>query len=273
MLTKLEARNPLGSVLTLELDDVSDGLILEDIQGIDPVKATLVASTFANLPGGYYQSSRREPRNIVVVLGLEPDYISTSVQDLRDRLYDYFMPQTVVNLRFYTDEGLTVEIEGHVETFEAPLFTNEPKATISVMCFDPDLAELTATTVSHNTVSDSTNFTIAYDGSIETGIVLQLNVNRSLTQFTIVHQAPDGTTQSFDVQASLVNGDVVTINTIRGSKGATLLRSSTLSSILYGVSPQSVWITLQKGDNLFRVHATGAAIPYTVQYTPRYGGL
>jgi len=273
MLTKVEARNPLGSLLVMELDDVSDGLVLEEIQGLEPVNATLVSSSFANLDGAYFQASRRETRNIVLTIGFEPDYILTSVQDLRTNLYNYFMPESAVNLRFYTSEGLVTDIDGRIESFEAPFFTQEPKATISVVCYDPDFSELTPITVSQNTVSDTTMFSLDYDGTVPTGIVLELSVNRTLGQFTLVHQAPDGTTKTFDLSASLVNGDLVTLTTERGSKSVILLRSGTLSSLMYGMSAQSDWITLQKGTNLLRVHATGAAIPFTIQYTPKYGGL
>jgi hypothetical protein len=40
MLSKIEARNNQGAILTLLLDDVSSGYAIKDVQGIDPVKWT-----------------------------------------------------------------------------------------------------------------------------------------------------------------------------------------------------------------------------------------
>jgi hypothetical protein len=78
-----------------------------------------------------------------------------------------------------------------------------------------------------------------------------------------------------DFSASLVAGDIVTISTVRGNKQVTLNRGGTLSSLLYAMSSQSInWVELiPGGDNVIRFYATGAAIPFDLTYTPRYGGL
>lgn len=273
MLTKVEVTNSQGALLGLQLDDVSDGLILEDIQGLDPVKATLVSSSFANLDGEQYHSSRREARNVKLTIGLEPDYITSSVRDLRKRLYGFFMPKSEVTLLFYDSDGLTVNIVGRVESCETALFTKEPAMDISIMCFDPDFIDPNVVTINGMSVSDSTELLIPYDGTVETGILLELDVNRDLTQFTIYHRPPDGTLRTTDFAASLTTGDTLKISTVPGSKYATLTRAASDSSLLYGISPQSNWIELQNGDNYLRLYAEGAGIPYTITYTPRYGGL
>lgn len=273
MLTKVEVRTPTGMMLSLPLDDVSEGFVVEDITGLDPVKATLVSSSFATMDGSQFHSSRREPRNILLTIGLEPDYATSSVQALRMILYDYFMTKQTVGLRFFLDSGLTVEISGVVETFDAQLFVKEPRVVISVMCYDPDFLALTPVVVAGNTVSTSTEFLIDYPGTVETGIVFELNVDRVLEAFTIYHRPPDNVVRSLDFSADMVADDVITINTIPGSKAVTLLRTATLSSVLYGMTPQSNWVSLEKGENYLRVYAVGAAIPFTIEYLPRYGGL
>lgn len=274
MLTKVEVRSVLtGMLLVLELNDISDGFVVEDIIGLDPVKATLVSSSFANLDGAQFHSARREPRNILMTIGLEPDYVTTSVRDLRTNLYNFFMPKTEVSLRFFMSEGLTVDILGRVESCDSELFTQEPKVNISLMCYDPDFRSLAPTEVLGNTVADATEFLIAYDGTTETGIQLVLDIDRVLSEFTVYHRPPDEVIRTMDFSAAFVAGDVVTVNTVIGSKAVTLLRTSTLSSILYAMSAQSPWLELMPGDNYLRVYALGAPIPFTIEYTTRYGGL
>lgn len=273
MLTLVEVRSSQGSLLSLPLEDVSDGLILQDVEGLDPVKATIVSSSFAGMDGSQYQSSRREDRNLILKLDLEPDYITSSVRDLRKRLYKYFMPKSYVSLRFYDSDGLTVDISGRVESFESPLFTNEPEVSISILCFDPDFIDLTPVELNGMTTSGTTETLITYDGSVETGILFTLNLDRNLTEFTFYHRPPDGTLRSMEFAASLVAGDVLKISTVAGNKGANLNRSNSDSSILYGISPQSNWIELMQGDNYIRVYAEGIPIPYNITYTNRYGGL
>jgi len=272
-ISKIEARSSVGSLLTFQLGDISNGYALEDVEGLDPVKATLVSSSFANLDGAQYQSSKRDPRNIILTVSFHPDYATQTVRALRTNLYQFFMTKTEVQLQFYMVDGLIVNIMGRVETCEAPLFVQEPKATISIMCFDPDFIELDTTTVTGDTVADTTEFLVTYDGSVDTGIVFTLNVDRSLSEFTIYHRPPDNIVRSLDIQASLVADDVLKISTVTGNKYVTLTRASTDSSLLYARSSQSDWIQLRPGDNYLRVYALGAPVPFSFSYMQRHGGL
>lgn len=273
MITKIEVRSALGQLLTLELETTNDGLIVQDIDGLDPVKANLVSSSFAQLDGGIYQSSRRETRNMIITLGLDPDYVTTSVRDLRKQLYRFFMPKTAVNLRFFMEDDLVASIDARVETFDSILFTKDPKAIISLICFDPDFVDLTTVEISGDTVESTDEITVEYDGSVPTGILFTLMVDRTLEEFTIYHRAGDDVVNTLDFSANLEADDILTINTITGSKAVSLTRSSVVSSLLYGMSPQSIWIELQPGTNYIRIYAVGAAIPFTIDYTTRYGGL
>jgi len=273
MLTQVEIRTTSGSLLTLELEDVTDGLVLEDIGGLDPVKAAIVSTGYANADGQQFQGARREARNIIFQLALEPDYITTTVRAVRRRLYNFFMPKTLIEMRFYDSEGPTVKIMGYVEDLDAPLFSKEPRAQISVLCLDPDLVDIDEVTLTGDTVSTSTETLVTYEGDVETGFVFVLNVDRSLSEFVLYLRAPDSTIRSLTFQAALLADDVVTISTVFGDKYATLLRGGILSSLLYAVTPQSSWLEFENGDNYLRVYATGAAIPYELTYTPKYGGM
>lgn len=260
-------------MLSLSLEDPISGIIVQEIDGLDPVNATIVFSSIATIPGSQYQSSQRENRNIILKLGLEPNYITASVRDLRKQLQGIFMPKSEISFRFYLDDGSPVDISGRVESFEAPLFTPEPNATISVICFDPDFKAIAPVVITGNTVSTSTETSVVYDGDIETGLTFVLSVNRSLSEFTIYNRLPDNTVRTLDFQAPLVAGDILTISTIPGSKSVILTRSGMTNSLLYAMTPQSNWIQFFKGLNKVRVYATGAAIPYEITYTTRYGGL
>lgn len=272
MLTLLEVRGQ-GGTLSLSLEDPDLGYDVQDVQGLDPVKANLVSSSFAQQDGAQYQSARREARNILLKLGLFPDYSTDTVWSLRQQLYPFFIPKTPISLRFFMESGLTVDIAGVVETCETAQFTQEPVVDISIMCFDPDFLEPDEVVVSGSTTSGETYTPLVYTGSVETGIIFELDVDRSLSEFTIYHQTPDGTIKTMDFQASVIADDVVKIVTMSGSKSATLTRAGSDSSLLYGISPQSNWLELVPGTNGIRIYAEGAAIPYTITYTRRYGGL
>lgn len=274
MIISLEVSNPQGALLNLPFDDESGSFFVESIEGLEPVKATLVSSGFAQLDGAQYQSSRREPRNIKIRLGLEPAD-TESVQDLRDRLYEFFMPKTQANLKFRLSggTGASRDISGRIEEFLAPLFVKEPAADISLMCFDPDFYDPVSVVVEGATTDLQTPFVVAYPGTVETGFVFNLTVNRTLSAFTIYHTSPDGILNSIDFTYPLLAGDVLTISTAQGAKSIMLKRGNADSSVLYGMSAQSNWLELQQGDNSFRVYAVGAAVPFTMTYVAKYGGL
>lgn len=282
LLNALEVTNSRGSVLILPLEDILAGLRVKGIEGLDPVKATLVSSSFANQDGEQYHSSRRESRNIKISLGLEPDYGVAAVKDLRDQLYNFFMPKSFITCKFKMldkfavsvfKEELDLEIDGRIETFDSPLFTKDPGADISVMCFNPDFEDRNPIVVNGMTVADLTESELEYVGTIETGVEFTIMPDRALTDFTIYHRPPDGTLRTTDFSYPLAAGDVLTITSVIGSKSVILTSGTVETSVLYAVSPQSAWLELQPGTNNLRVYAEGAPIPYIIQYTNKYGGL
>lgn len=273
MLTKVEVLTASGTTLALPLQDVGAGFLVKEIEGLDPVKATIVSSPFGTLDGSEYQSSRRENRNITIKLGLTPDFAFTSVQQLRRALYGYLMPKADVLLKFYMDDVLFVQIQGRVESLETPLFAKEPEVAISLLCFKPDFVVPTSVVVAGNTVATTTEQLIEYPGTIETGFLLTLNVNRTLAEFVIYNRLPSGETPSMEFVGGLVAGDVVKISSVAGNKYASLTRGGVTTSILWAISPVAAWINLFPGDNYFRVQASGAAIPFTIEYLTKYGGL
>lgn len=275
MLTKVEAVNEQGELLNLTLTNVSDGIILKSIDGLGPVKATLVSTSFANLDGEQYHSSRREPRDIKFLFGMESMYGGGTVRAIRQRLYKFFMTKRSVTLTFYMEDGLTVEIVGRVESNDPPMFTKEPEMEVVIRCFNPDFYELTMTTDTGLTTATTgpLSHLVEYDGSIETGFKFTLNVDRTIDDFTIYHQPPDGSLKSLDFSNPMVAGDVLVISTVPGNKYARLTHLGVTSSILRGVSPQSKWIEWMPGENYIRVNSDVSSVPYVIEWTNKHGGL
>jgi len=273
MLTKVEVITPQGTILPLPLQDISGGVLVKKIDGLDPVKATIVSSPFAQIDGTQYQSARRENRNMVLTVGLAPDYASTDVRTLRNYLYQFLMPKTTVTFKFYFDDVFYASIQGMVESCESALFSKDPEVNVSILCFKPDFVAPSSVVVSGHTVADTTEQVISYPGSTETGFLFKLSVNRTLVEFMLYARRPGGDTYSMEFAAPLAAGDLLEISTVVGNKYAYLTRAGTRNSILYGVSPVSSWMPLFPGENDIRVLTTGAAIPYTIEYTAKYGGL
>lgn len=278
LFTKVEVRNSQGSLLTLQLGDTSNGILVQEFTGLDPVKATLVSSSFANQDGAIYQASQRDTRNITLKLGIDPDPSVSTVRALRNQVFSFFRPKSEVTMTFFVDDASDsavggYQIVGRVESCASAMFVQEPEVDISIICFDPDFIDPIPVTLTGMWTTDTQPRYVTYPGTSETGITLSLNINRTLSQFTLYYTDPNNVIWSMDVVVPLVVGDVVTVSTVSGSKGATLVRNGITSSILYAISPQSVWPQLSPGVCKLRVSATGAGIPVTISYTKRYGGL
>lgn len=282
LLKSVKVTNSQGLVLNFPLSDDGSPFLVTKIEGLDPVKATLVSSSFANQDGEQYHSSRREARDIKMEVSLTPDYGQEAVKDLRDQLYAFFMPKSLLTLGFHMFdkfavsvflESLDVNILGRVETFESDLFAADPEVTISMRCFNPDFVDPEIVTIEGSTVSDLTESVLDYIGTVETGVTFTLNIDRDISAFTIYHRPPDGTLRTADISYPFLAGDVVKITSVVGSKGVRLTRAGVESSILYAQSPQSNWLELKQGPNNIRVYAEGDPIPYTIEYTTKYGGL
>lgn len=274
MLDKIEARNPSGEVLTLVMQDVLDGYAITEVDGLGPVKAQIVSSGFAKQDGVQYHTSRREPRQLTLKIGLEADYVVETPHTLRSRLYNFFMTKAAVNIQLFLETGLQVQINGRVEDVTPDIFAEDPTIDVIIFCPEPDFLAMSTDVITGSSTSTLTETPLLYSGSVETGVVFRLLVNQTLPDFTIYHRTPDGTLQTMDVAVPMVSGDVLTISTVPGDKYAHLLHLGVTTSVLYGVDPQATWFELLKGTNQIRVYAdTATAIPYELEYLERYGGL
>jgi Phage tail protein. len=272
MLHKVEISTEQGLTLELPLESLS-GYVVKDIEGLDPVKATLVSSSFAMMDGEQYQSSRRESRNILLKLGLESDYSTLTNRELRLQLYKFLMPKSHVRLRFFIEDAPTVDIYGRVESFDSTSFTKEPEAVISLVCHQPDFYSPTPVVIEGLTVSDSTELMVNYEGTVESGLILTVRPDRDLSGFVMHHRPPDGKMRTLEFSEPLAAGDILKLSTVTGGKFARRTREAIEESVLYGVSPYSAWIQLFPGLNALRMFSEGAPVPYTVEYTTKFGGI
>lgn len=273
MLSQMEVTNSRGNVLTLQMEENDGFYQIQEIEGLDPVKATLVSTSYAGSDGEEFQTAKLPARNLVIKLDLDPDFNPKTYTDLRRDLYSYFMPKSQISMRFYLTSGLQVDIKGVVEDMSSPLFEEDPTVEISVMCYKPDFIDHQMITVSGHTVADGTNTEVDYPGNVSAGTVLNLHVNRSVSGFTIYNLDEGGKLSQLDFSYALISGDELVVSSLQGNKGITLTRASISSSVLYGRSSQSSWINFVEGLNQFRVYAVGDPIPYDLEYVARYGGL
>jgi hypothetical protein len=275
MLTKVEVHEPFRyQNLILPLSEVSDGVTVLDVTGLDPVKATISHTPYARIDGSQYQSSRREPRTISLKLGIEPRYSNRTVQEIRNHLYEYFMPKLSIQLLFHMSDNRVFFIDGRVESFETIFFTGQPEVNVSVLCLLPDFTMNDLHSVGGTLQPGAMNdFVVDYPGTVATGITFYVNAVSPFTSLQIEHRSLEDTPRSFGVGAQVPAGNKLSISTLSGDKSVWILGRDG-RPILYAVAPNSYWIQLEPGANRFRVTSDNAAPnTYSLNYLSLYGGL
>lgn len=278
MLRRVEVTGDQGGFLSLEVGETSSGIILTAIDGLDPVQASIAASSFAQQDGQQYHSARRESRNIVFGMNLDSRFVpGVSNRQLREQLYSVFSPKQEIKLQFELDD-LTVETRGVVENIDAPMFMDKPKAMVSIICHDPDLIDPTYRETSGEAYAHTVSYRdIDYQGDVETGFKLRasMNASDSATGFTIYQILPSGEEQELEFVSPIGGSDQIEIVTIPGEKLAQRTRSGSKISMLHGVSPSARWLKLRPGLNQVGVRAIGSTFSFywELEYRHRYGGL
>lgn len=290
LLRSLDVTNAQGSKMSLVLGDNGNGITVKNIDGLDPVEATLTSGNFASLDGEQFYSGKRTKRNITIQLGLTPNFATADVSSLRAQLYAYFMPKTVVNLQFNTfdrfaqtiaGQTLGLQIAGRIESFKAPIFAQDPEVNISIICYDPNFVDPNTVEIDGDTDSynpfygDPAGLLVPYVGTVETGVVFTIIPTGEMSHFTINHQDPAGVTQvvDFTYAMSATTSDEAIISSVPGSKYVNLTRQGSLKPILYSLTTQTDWISLLPGVNHFWFDHTGDLVQWKMTYTNKYGGL
>lgn len=167
MVKSITVKNYLGQevLITLNDDRPTHGLLVKKIDGFGPSKSNIVSVDYSFLPGGIYQYSKSENRNIVIEFYFSDSYKdiedpgkSMTIEKARLNCYKYFPIGQKLDLKITTDQG-SYTISGYVEKNEPNVFSNKESAQVSIICTDP-FFNGSLETYDENTISSS----VAYGG-------------------------------------------------------------------------------------------------------------
>lgn len=281
MLTKMEVLGLRSLVPTLPLvedgDAGNDPIQVLGIAGLEPVKAAITTTPFGAFDGEAFVGSSVGKRNIVLTIGLNPDWAVQTIEELRQLLYNYFMPKLLVRLRFHSTNYPVVMINGYVESVEPNIFVKTPTMVVSIICPSPDFVSTELTTFTGLT-NDGTSFSeIDYVGSVPTGIMLQVNQSAGNPGEDAIQVNLIG---EYEPQIFLARGNITPdirweMNSVPGSKyvRSVSLSLGTISNYLNDISFDAVWPTLFPGVNKLAVITPVVGQNWELTYYARFGGL
>lgn len=265
---------PLSSLFVPNNDPVQ----IRNVEGLGPVKADISATPFATGRGELYQGSSTGKRNIVLTLGLNPNWVNQTMASLRQLLYRYFMVENWATLRFFTDDHPVTHITGIVESFEPNMFSQDPEMQISILCPKPDFVDVDTTLV-RGLVDAGTEVSIDYDGTSPTGFELRILTTPGFPSangdFTVLNVAAGGFKEFHLVAADVNDSMFIEVNTVRSTRHIynVLLPSKQEINILAKMGKTSDWPELLPGGNLFSVGSSAVGLRWILAYFNRYGGL
>src|SRR6266542_614762 len=157
MITQMKVTNPRVASSPLPVvslgTEATDPIQIKNIEGLGPVDATVNTAQYGSIDGEFYNGSVVGKRNIVLTVGLNPNYASQSMEFLRQCLYQYFMPKSAVSLRFASTHMPEVSIDGVVESFEPNMFSKDPEIQVSIICPQSEFVAVIPTAIQGVTVA------------------------------------------------------------------------------------------------------------------------
>ena len=304
MIKSVTVINHLNEQLTLELmRPEKSGFVVTKIEGLGPAKANINTVDISTRDGSTYNSARTSQRNIVLYLKY---LFQRSIEDVRQKSYRYFPVKKPLTLIIETDNR-TLGIVGYVESNEPDIFSSAESTQISIICPDPYFYKTGVdgtTTVTFSGIDPLFEFpfsnestsngvlefgeaqnrktqNVYYTGDVDTGVTMTIHAIGDVSDVTIYNT---GTRESMTIDTSklealtgskIIEGDEITICTVKGYKSATLLRDGKYTNILNCLSRDTSWFQLTRGDNIFAYVAgeDQSFLQFKMTYKALYEGV
>lgn len=264
--------------IVLYEDCPSHGMIISQIEGLGPPKASINLSNFVTKDGGIFNSSRVEDRNLVLHLYLVD---APTIEDARLNVYKYFPIQKKCRILVETDRR-KAQVYGYVESVEPEIFSDMESVQVSIICpesywqsIEDGGSQITLfsgenplfefpfsnESLSNNLLelSESNKVTegiVDYAGDVGCGVSMVLYVVDSLStvgspsSVTITnHTTKDTMTLNLN-GLTLQQDDEIRIDTTFGNKSIILYRDGTTTNLLNRLGSTSEWLRITRGENL-----------------------
>ena len=234
------------------------------VSGLDPATATVNLSENALFDGATFNSAKVTSRNIVINFA-----INAPAERGRIALYDIIKPKRAISV--YVSNGTrSVYINGYVESLSVDMFAAKEVGQISILCPYPFFTD----THSPFTATGDETLTAINGGDVETGMIITLTASGGeVVNPMIVNTAQTG--RYIRVMTTMLQGDIITINTNTGQRSVTRTRNGVTTNIINLLNLQSTWLQVQTGSNTFRAVLTSGAenLTTSIQYNVLYQGV
>lgn len=245
----------------------SDRYILKEVDGLGPPEVDVSIADTLNA-GGVYQGRRPQNREIVLKIGLNPDYSSgQTASDMRTYFYGMLTPGSTdeVGVFVLNDANVVACTTGYVKKLEISPFSKDPEVQITIACVWPYLQ---APMVLYVDPSGKSTPEIENSGTAPSGFHMEVIFTQPASSWVLT----DATGKKMEFVYDFLVDDKLSFDTRPGYRSINLERNLITSNILYSLSANSEWVMLYGGLNTF-VSSSSDFNWGDVYYTPQYWGI
>jgi Phage tail protein RIFT-related domain len=282
VLTQLKAYSSWHSASVLPFDEAgaaeTDLIQVRNIDGLDPVKASVNTTPFGSVDGASYVGSSVPSRNIVLTLNPNPNWDNWTFESLRRLLYSYFMPKRPTRLVFYSDDMVPVKIEGIVEGVTVNPFSKNPELLVSIICPDPYFIALEPTVITGQSVrAGGATEILEYNGTVEAGFYVRVTSVTPPEPTEIGVQIGDPAISYFTINTGTSPTKYFEMSSVPMRKYVQNVEIGTgiITNLLSKATIEegSAWPMLQPGENEFALVTDQGVQDWELTYFERFGGL
>lgn len=303
MIESITITNDLDESITLELANPGkSGLAIKSIDGLGPAKADVIFSEVVTSDVSLYNSARLNERtiNLKLLYLTEP-----SVEENRLKTYKYFPIKRKITFSIKTDTR-TVKTEGYIEQNNQSIFDKKSGTTIQIKCPDPyfyddgeevktekflgtlpmfefpfENPSTTEKLIEFSAIQHYPTEEIIYTGDLPVGVKINIHANGAIYN-PVIYNVETGETMAINTDKlkeltghPIISGDDIIINTNKGQKSVTLIRTGEKINIIACLRSYSMWFTLKTGPNKFTYDAEygGDVIQINYEYARAYEGI
>lgn len=303
MIKTVTVTNYMGESLAIPLVWEGGPFEIKQIDGLGPPTANINTTEIATNDGSKFNSARSTQRNIVLYLLLHP---YPTIEDARHLSYKYFPVKKRLQIEVETDNRRCVAV-GYPESNAPNIFSENEDCQISIICPNPywessgedgtrevffhgttpnfefpfSNESVTSPKIEFGIIERRKENVVYYDGDAEQGITITIEATGTVKNLTIVNvNTHKKMAISHDELVSftgsgIVNGDTITISTVKGHKSIELLRDGVITNILNCIGKDDDWFMLSKGNNTFGYTADEGSdyLDFKINYSSLYEGI
>lgn len=288
---KLTYINSRGETLEFSITSVLHCNVSKDVTGIAGIDNTIYKTNSMGQHGDTYISQRYEARDITIVGNIN-SRSKDRVLELRRKVEKILNAELDAKLVYTYKDFVRVidcKVDGRPQFKSSKVFM---QYSIPITCCDPfwreeaearkDIAawvpswefdfELPEEGMELGYREPSIIVNVYNEGDIKSGMRIEFRAIGTVVNPILLNV---NTQEYIKVNATMEAGDVITVNTDYGSKGATLEREGETVDYFRYIDVDSTFIQLDIGDNVFRYDAeSGAtALEATIYHNNKYLGV